>query len=155
MHIDQLDEHAWERFRRIRLASLQQAPEAFGSRYEDLSLLPEQGWRRQLRQLTTFVADIGGRDVGVVRAVEHADLDDTTCLISMWVHPAYRRRRVGSALIDRVMAWAREMRRSRVVLDVRVEVVGAQKMYLANGFTPTGVETSDGGHRELQMVRRS
>ena len=154
MRIDWLDEDEWERFRSIRLASVQDAPEAFGTRYEDLSFLPEPGWREQLQRLPTFVANIDGRDVGVVRAVEHADLDDAAYLISMWVHPEYRRRKVGSALIERVMEWTREMCRSRVFLDVRTHVVEAQKMYLANGFTPTGVEIPDGGHIEIQMVRR-
>ena len=99
MRIDWLDEDEWGRFRSIRLASLQDAAEAFGTRYEDMVLMPEPGWREQLRRLPTFVASLDERDVGVVRAVEHADLDDVVYLISMWVHPEYRRRGVGSRLI--------------------------------------------------------
>ena len=154
MRIDWLDEDEWGRFRSIRLASLQDAADAFGTRYEDMVLMPEPGWREQLQRLPTFVASLDERDVGVVRAVEHADLDDVVYLISMWVHPEYRRRGVGSALIERVLEWTREMSRSRVFLDVRTHVVDAQQMYRANGFTPTGVEIHEGGFTEIQMERR-
>ena len=153
MRIDWLDEDEWGRFRSIRLASLQDAADAFGTRYEDMVLMPEPGWREQLQRLPTFVASLDERDVGVVRAVEHADLDDVVYLISMWVHPQYRRRGVGSALIERVLEWTREMSRSRVFLDVRTHVVDAQQMYRANGFTPTGVEIQEGGFTEIQMSR--
>lgn len=153
MRIDWLDEDEWGRFRSIRLASLQDAAEAFGTRYEDMVLMPEPGWREQLRRLPTFVASLDERDVGVVRAVEHADLDDVVYLISMWVHPEYRRRGVGSRLIERVLDWTREMSRGRVFLDVRTHVVDAQQMYLANGFVPTGVEIQDGGFTEIQLAR--
>ena len=153
MRIDWLDEDEWGRFRSIRLASLLDAAEAFGTRHEDLVLMPEPGWREQLRRLPTFVASLDERDVGVVRAVEHADLDDAAYLISMWVHPEYRRRDVGSALIDRVIDWTREMCRSRLFLDVRTQVVEAQRLYRAKGFAPTGVEIQEGAFTEVQMVR--
>ncbi len=135
------------------MASLQDAPHAFGTRYDQAASWAEASWREQLRNFATFVAVVDEQDAGVVRGVRHADLEDTVYLISMWVDPRRRRRGVGSALIDEVLAWTRSVGRRRVFLDVRAQNTAAENLYLAKAFTPTGVVHQDGAALEHQYER--
>ncbi len=153
MRIDRLDEDDWERLRLVRLAALLDAPEAFGTRHEDVLTWPEATWREQIRRLATFVAAEDDRDVGMVRGIRHADLDDATYLISMWVDPSARRKGVGSALIGEIGVWTLGIGRRRVFLDVRTQNVGAARLYRANGFAPTGEQVQVGAFTELQFSK--
>lgn len=152
MQIDSLDEDDWERLRRVRVAALSDAPEAFGTRAEDVVDLPEAAWREQLRRLATFVAVVDGADAGMVRTVRHAEDPTGVYLISMWVNPAWRRRGVGAALIDAAAEWTRAAGRARLFLDVRTDNENARALYVAKGFTPTGVSHSVGGFDEDQYL---
>lgn len=153
MRVDVLGEDEWSRLREIRLASLLDAPHAFGTTHEESSRWAEASWREQLRGLATFVAVVDDQDAGMVRGVRHAELEDTVYLISMWVDPRMRRRGVGSALIDEVVAWTRSIGRGRVFLDVRTQNTGAEQLYRAKAFTPTGVVHQDGAFEERQYER--
>ncbi|MCR9162804.1 MAG: GNAT family N-acetyltransferase [Nannocystaceae bacterium] len=152
MRIERIDEDAWSRLAKIRLASLLDAPDAFGTVHEDAAKWTEASWRRQLRDIATFVAVLDDLDVGMVRGVRHADLEDTVYLISMWVDPRARRRGVGSALIDAVIAWTRSIGRRRVFLDVRTNNASAERLYRAKAFAPTGVMHRDGAFLERQYA---
>ncbi len=152
MRIDCLDEDDWERLRSVRLAALADAPEAFGTRHEDVVEWPEAAWREQLHRLATFVAVIDDADVGVVRTVRHAEEPDSVYLISMWVDPRFRRRGVGSALIEVAAEWTRAAGRPRLLLDVRTYNTEALALYRRKGFVPTGVSHAVGGFVEDQYV---
>ena len=54
---------------------------------------------------------------------------DTAWLLSMWVAPEARRARVGSALVDLVVTWARSNGIARLVLDVADLNVAAVALY--------------------------
>ncbi len=152
MRIDCLDEDDWERLRSVRLAALADAPEAFGTRHEDVVEWPEAAWREQLQRLATFVAVIDDADVGLVRTVRHAEEPDAVYLISMWVDPAARRQGVGSALIEAAAQWTRTADRTRLLLDVRTYNTEALALYRRKGFVPTGVSHAVGGSVEDQYV---
>ena len=68
LDIARLDAEDAERFRKIRLASLQDSSEMFSSTYEQIASLSSKDWPEQLRNLPTFVAVLDGEDAGVVRA---------------------------------------------------------------------------------------
>lgn len=152
MRIDSLGEDDWERARAIRLAALADSPRAFGSRHDDVVGWPEAAWREQLRTLDTFIAVADGADAGMVRTVRHAEDPDGVYLISMWVNPAFRRRGVGSALVDRAVLWTREAGRARLFLDVRTYNLEALALYLHEGFVATGESETVGDSVEDQYV---
>ncbi len=127
-----------ERLRALRLASLRDAPDAFGATYDEAAARPSEGWRRQLVDLATFVAVVDGVDAGLVRAGPVADDPGAAMLLSMWVAPAARGRGVGDALIGAVAAWARAAGHARVLLDVGDHNAPAIALYARNGFEPTG-----------------
>ncbi|MBV1857422.1 MAG: GNAT family N-acetyltransferase [Nannocystaceae bacterium] len=154
VHVEALEEDEWERLRSVRLAALLDAPEAFGSKHQNVVHWIEPAWREQLRRITTFVAVDAGKDVGMVRGIEHADLPDAAYLVSMWVHPGARKRGVGGALIERVVEWTAASGRTRLFLDVRTYNTAAQRLYRARGFLPTGAREVVEEFTELQFVRQ-
>jgi hypothetical protein len=54
-----------ERLRALRLRSLRDAPDAFGTTVEEAATWPAETWNHQLAQLATFVASADGTDVGM------------------------------------------------------------------------------------------
>ena len=52
----------------------------------------------------------------------------------MYVAPAWRNRRVGSAILDQLLDMAREMGASTVLLDTCRFMTDAQRLYRSRGF---------------------
>jgi len=118
----------------IRLQALQEAPYAFGTTVAEASSWPAARWEQQVDEVATFVAVVGGEDVGVVRGIPHPDLPRVREVIGMWVAPGARRRHVGSTLIRAVTDWARSEDADTLVLDVVEENTGAITFYERLGF---------------------
>ena len=130
------------RLRTIRLRSLADAPDAFGSTYGKAATRPPDSWAAQLRELPTFVAIVDGEDVGIVRGARDDSRPDTAWLISMWVAPEVRGQGVGEALIDAVVEWARASGARRLLLDVGDHNQPAIALYARMGFEPNGTSGS-------------
>jgi GNAT superfamily N-acetyltransferase len=155
--IESLAAGAGARLRAVRLRALNEATEAFASTFDEAVLRPPEDWERQLQQLATFVATLGGCDVGLARGAFHDQIKDTGYLISMWVAPEARRRGVGSDLVDAVVEWARSQGLSRLLLDVAEMNAAAIAFYARKGFVPNGVHGKmpppRDQIREIQMAR--
>ncbi|WP_330475587.1 GNAT family N-acetyltransferase [Terrabacter sp. C0L_2] len=137
MEITRIGPDDWERFREVRLASLADAPAAFGSRHEDWVDAPVERWRDRLTQVPlNLVAQESGRDVGVVSG--QPDGDDWVELISMWVAPEARGTGTAAQLIGAVVDWAAAQDR-RTCLMVRSDNVRARTAYERAGFVDVGV----------------
>ena len=138
MEIRRLGAHEGLRLRAIRLRSLADAPDAFGSTHDEALARPPDSWSAQLRELPTFVAVADGEDVGMVRGARDDSRAETAWLISMWVAPEVRRQGVGEALIDAVVEWARASGARRLLLDVGDHNRPAIALYARMGFEPNG-----------------
>ena len=140
IRFEQLGPDEGPRLRAIRLRALQDAPDAFGTTFEQASAHSDEVWARQVVELPTFVIvyEDDGRDVAMVRCARDPDQTDTAWLISMWVAPEMRRARAGGALVDRVVDWARANGISRLVVDVADLNRPAVALYEAKGFVPNG-----------------
>jgi ribosomal protein S18 acetylase RimI-like enzyme len=133
-----------ERVRTVRLRALSDTPDAFGTTLAQDSARPLADWRTRLEstQGATFVAHVEGRDVGLVVGNPYEGHEGAAGLFAMWVAPECRGRRLGEALIDAVVAWARSRGCRRVLLDVADQNVAAIRLYARKGFEPTGVTGS-------------
>ena len=127
------------RLRTIRLRALADAPDAFGSTYDEAATRPLDSWTAQLQEIATFVAVVDGEDVGLVRGACDDLQPDAAWLISMWVSPEVRGQGVGEALIDAVVEWARTNGARRVLLDVGDHNQPAITLYARKGFEPNGI----------------
>jgi RimJ/RimL family protein N-acetyltransferase len=148
-----------QRLRELRLTSLSQDPDAFGSTYERDAAMPESRWREWAEkseegseQRTFVVVDGADRWLGLalVRADDEAPGD--AVLNAMWVAPAARGKGAAKALCHACAAWARE--RGYRALNVAV-VVGnepARRAYEAAGFIRDHTITWTGEGRTLEEL---
>jgi len=128
----------WPLLRELRLASLLDAPEAFGQTHTNALAIPDAEWQQIARSSATgdgriwLIARDGDHDVGLVQARRRAPHD---CLVfSMWVAPGARRSGVGRLLIDSVAEWARAWGARRIILWVFGANEGAHRFYDEIGF---------------------
>jgi ribosomal protein S18 acetylase RimI-like enzyme len=140
----------WLSMREIRLAALQDAPQAFASTYEREAAFTDADWRRRTGSGASFLAyapGLGPEPAGLVSGFP-ADRDAAE-LVAMWVRPYARGYRIGEALIDAVIGWARAERLGRVHLWVSETNDPARRLYERCGFTPTGERQPLPSHPEL------
>jgi ribosomal protein S18 acetylase RimI-like enzyme len=148
-------------YRAIRLAALQNAPEAFGSTYESEAARPMSGWEERLAAPGAFGAYIGEEIVGMARFVQDAGSAKERhkgSVYAMYVAPQARGQGIGSALLVALIAHA-----CVVVEQLRLGVVdtnmSAIRLYQRHGFEIYGTEmralkTSTGYSDELLMALR-
>lgn len=142
MEIQRLAAHEGPRLRAIRLRSLAEAPDAFGSTCDEAAARTPDSWAAQLREIPAFAAVVDGEDAGIVRGARDDSRADTAWLISMWVAPEVRGQGVGEALIDAVVRWARSSGARRLLLDVGDHNQPAIALYARKGFEPNGTTGS-------------
>lgn len=149
-----LVEDEWPLWRRLRLEALGEAPHAFGSTLAEWQGAGdrEERWRARLRDVPyNAVAWIHGVPAGMIGATAPDDSGRSE-LISLWVAPWTRGRRVGDALVEAVQAFAAARSSQTLTFRVREDNGSAQALYRRHGFVPAGVVEDDGGPPELQMT---
>lgn len=130
--------HSW---RELRLRALKEAPHAFGSTYEEERRRAAGLWEERTAAFAAglervmFVAEVAGRLVGCAGAMTE---DGEPYVISMWVEPAHRGRRLGEELLAAVAGWARGRGHGRLRLWVVRENRAAIALYERVGFRRTG-----------------
>jgi ribosomal protein S18 acetylase RimI-like enzyme len=155
-----LDAADVDAYRALRLAGLRAHPRAFGADADDEAGWPMSDWLARLQQRSTFGAFIDGKLVGTAAlAVEIGRKSrHRGHLVGMYVAPEGRRRGVGRALVESVLATARGQV-ELVLLTVSVGNAAAISLYDACGFRPYAIEPDalriDGESvDELRMQRR-
>jgi ribosomal protein S18 acetylase RimI-like enzyme len=139
VEIREIGADAWQAIRDIRLAALQDAPDAFASTYEHQVAFGEADWVRWIGRGCNFLAyapEAGTAPVGIVGGYQ-AD-PGTMELISLWVSPPVRGNGTGQALVEAVVGRARAKGMSRVHLWVTESNLSARLLYERCGFQPTG-----------------
>jgi GNAT superfamily N-acetyltransferase len=163
--IERIRADDWQTLRDIRLRSLEDAPEAFGQRYDEAAAMRDDEWRTIARssasgnrRIWILARDESGRPVGVVQGRRRPPSD---CLLfSMWVDPGARRLGVGRALVDAIQDWAEAWGAQRVVLWVLAANEPAGRFYDRIGFSilnegPDAISGHAWGAFTMQRPRRS
>lgn len=133
------DAEAW---RKLRLAALQSAPEAFGQTFEYAQSQPFEQFERAVSgPQPIFAAEIGGRLVGSAGfyVMDGPKVSHRGVLWGMFVAPEHRKSGIGQALIEAVIGYARG-RVDQVHLTVVSDNAGAYRLYRRMGFQAYGVE---------------
>jgi len=127
-------------FRDVRLAALEDSPEAFGETFDGARAA---NWQRRaadgavLHDRAVFVAIAGHRPIGMV-FVRCAMPPEPAFLGGMWVNPEFRRRGVGRLLVQRALHFLRLAGQTEVSLWVARGHDGVRIFYRALGFRDTG-----------------
>jgi GNAT superfamily N-acetyltransferase len=117
--------------KQLRLASLGDAPDAFGRTLAETLAQPEAYWTDMERSVTApgrhamFLAEDGPQSVGLAFGIRKPG--DTADLAGMWVDPRARGAGVGRALAESVIAWGKAEGFGSLV-----------SLYERLGFAPTG-----------------
>lgn len=146
----------------VMLRMYADTPTAFGETLADAQAYSEGEWRRSATEYSTdpnmvaFVVMESGSANAFVRAsvlpkkvLEEfegpseasaaGEFSDTTVLRHMWVAPQLRGQGVAQALIQAVIAWARDKGQRRVVLAVTEGNEIAERCYTRAGFVRNGL----------------
>ena len=144
--IKQLSEDDWREYRSIRLSSLKDSPDAFGSTYDVEAAFVQEQWKSRLRISATMhdavalMASCDDVSVGLLSAVMHAKSDTSASLYQMWVAPEFRGAGIGSALIKQVINWGVARGVTSLKLSVTTINTEAVSLYQSMGFKSFGSE---------------
>ncbi|HEU4850138.1 MAG TPA: GNAT family N-acetyltransferase, partial [Terrimesophilobacter sp.] len=142
----------WRASRALRLRALAEAPDAFCSTLEREQAFDDQVWRDRLERAFTFFAVEGETLVGTATGIPDPHEEGGREVVAMWVAPESRRQGVATALIRRLVDWAREEGASGIALWVAESNDRARLVYERCGFVLTGQrDTMRPGLDELRM----
>lgn len=155
MRIVHLHEDDWQIERDVRLASLRDAPWAFGSTLEASLRLDEAGWRRRVASQHSVVAfDDHGAPIGRAGWLRE-DQSGLPMLVGVWVAPGARGTGAGDALVRAVLDDCRRQGAGAIILHVNEGNAPAERLYARHGFarvSPTDEPQPDANE---VLMRRS
>lgn len=146
-----------EIFRTVRLAALQDSPDAFG---ESLAVARESDWSARTASGSSFtdrgvfLALAGQQAVGMVFVRGEAP-PSPAFLGGMWVHPLFRRHGVGRALVVHGLTFLRSIGQRRVSLWVASAHSEVLSFYRTLGFRETGATDSSSPGSPLTIAELS
>lgn len=95
-----LDEDQWQLYREVRLAALEDAPEAFVARLEDEADRDEKFWRERMSRASRIVAEREDVPVGLVGLGRLDEDPEAGEVFGLWTAPAVRGQRVARGLVS-------------------------------------------------------
>jgi ribosomal protein S18 acetylase RimI-like enzyme len=137
----------WSLYRDLRLRSLQDSPDAFGSTYALECDRADGDWAERLARGASavdelpLVAEWKGEPSGLAWARIDATTPEVAHLYQMWVASECRRNGIGRALLDAAASWSRSMGAERIELDVTCSNEPAVRLYEEAGFVAHGEST--------------
>lgn len=134
IEVQSVQESHWADLKLLRLASLQDAPKAFGMSYASALAMTEAQWRERAAgtRAKFLIARQGERAVGLIGITPVMDGDCE--LIAMWVHPSQRGTGAAALLVDAVKQAAVLAGATMVHLAVSPENRPAARFYEKQGF---------------------
>jgi GNAT superfamily N-acetyltransferase len=136
--------HEWPKYRELRLRSLADSPDAFGSTLASEQDRSPDDWAARLSAAAVsvqdypLVADLAGVAVGLVWAKVDATNPSLVNVFQVWVAPESRGRGVAAALLREAINWARSRNARVVQLGVTCGDTSAARLYAREGFQDFG-----------------
>jgi GNAT superfamily N-acetyltransferase len=135
----------WRELRDLRLRALQDAPDAFGSTYEEESGSVDAQWVEWAMEAAeggssfgVVTVDDDARWIGMAVGAPHLDHPGEAGLFAMWVDPPARGAGIGRALVENIVRWASSNGFPVLRLRVTRSNDAAVRLYLRCGFADEG-----------------
>lgn len=122
-------------WRAVRLRSLADSPDAFGSTLEREQGFTDEEWRERLSPPAVLVLDDYAAPIGLGGGFE--ERLGVLLVVAMWLEPSWRGVGLSRKVLDLVVGWAREHDLD-VELDVTRDNPAARAAYERYGFAYTG-----------------
>lgn len=134
-----LTEDEWETYREVRLAALEESPDAFVASHDDEAAEPEQFWRDRMERSHRLLAEADGDKVGVVSigGAPEESSPDVGQLFGLWVDPEWRGRSVAATLVREAAAYGRDQGLRRLFYWVGTDNARGVAFASSFGFRPT------------------
>jgi len=142
--ITALNENDWQKYKAIRLRSLKESPDSFGSTYHRELGFSDDQWKSRLKKTPEkidsliWLAETGKSSVGLVSGVLFVREPNHANLFQMWVDPLHREIGIGTELFNRVKAWAVDRGATSIKLSVATNNPSALAAYKKGGFQAAG-----------------
>jgi GNAT superfamily N-acetyltransferase len=132
----------WPVYRNLRLASLLDAPDAFGQLHGEEADADDDAWERFVARSAAegwqlLVAEMEGKPVGIA-SCGVGEGGASLWIGGMWVRPSVRRRGVGRTLVEAAIEWGRARNLHHARLAVTRANGPAERLYEGAGFSPSG-----------------
>ncbi len=159
IYISILQPSEWREYKQIRLESLKENPEAFGSSYEKEVNYSEEKWQERLNDSDTilFVARDENKPVGMVGI--HVEVQNNKKVAHIWgmfVSTSCRGNGVGKLLMRELLNEVKRRNEVNVMeLMVNNDQTAAVKLYESLGFEKVGEkdwELGDGEKHTLDVM---
>lgn len=134
----------WRTYRALRLRSLADSPDAFGSTLATEEAQPDEHWTTRLSAAATsgrdcpLIAECAGAAQGLLWAKADGNTETLVNLFQMWVAPESRGRGIAGLLLHEALAWARSANAKAMQLGVTCGDTPAARLYARAGFVPFG-----------------
>ncbi len=144
IHLRSLIVDDWVQYREIRLSSLQESPDAFGSTYGEECNFPTQKWKDRINlndrvaHALPLIAELDGKAIGIACGIVHESGDRTGNIYQMWVAPEHRGKGIGKRLLNSIVNWAEGLHLQGLELDVTTTNLKAIHFYESIGFISSG-----------------
>lgn len=130
-----LEADQWPVWRDLRLRSLADSPDAFGSTLAREEGFTEDDWRLRMKSLPVVVLVDG--EPAAMGGAYRPDADGPGQIVAMWTAPGFRRRGLSRLVLDELVRLLRAEGR-QVRLDVTQGNSAARTAYERHGFVATG-----------------
>ena len=146
IEVKPLQADQWALYKQMRIAALADAPHAFTASWTRAVTRLDAEWmqlverRAQEKNNTSFIAYCDGVPCGMAACIVS---DGCAEMLAVWVVPAFRRRKVGDALIAYAKSWSTERHLPKMIVGVFEDNTAAVKFYRAAGFSLNGAPRFD------------
>ncbi len=129
-------------YKQVRLDSLKESPEAFGSTYDESVQRSSESWIKQVDQSATgsdratFLVFVDRQPVGLAALYRMEKDDKMGELLQVWIAPVYRRQGLALKLMTTVFEWAKKNNFHSVAAGIMSGNQSAMSFYLNIGFKP-------------------
>lgn len=134
----------WQTYRDLRLQSLADSPEAFGSTLAEEQTLTDFHWSRRLTAGADpdwdlpLLAEADGKPIGLAWGRIEKSNPEVACLYQVWVNSKFRGIGVGQILVKTAIDWAKSRDAKYLDLSVTYRDSPAMRLYQRSGFKPQG-----------------
>lgn len=142
MNIRPLEKDDWVQFKTLRLEALREYPEAFGSSFEEESVMSDEELKASFKSCDVFGCFIENTLVGCAGFFVLSSLlkmRHRGVLCTIYTKPAFRKQGIADALVKTLIHHAKG-RVEQLHLTVVTSNQMALKVYERNGFTVYGTE---------------
>ncbi len=140
VEIRQIQADEWLLLKEVRLAALEDSPDAFATKLEQALEQPDEYWKERTRngaggQKEFCLLAIDDQET-VGMAIGFPDKEDPLIifLISMWVAPSHRGSQVAASLLNKIFEWAAGRGAASILAGVMPANSRALAFYTKLGF---------------------